>query len=147
MSCCASYNLPSCDCVGSTYQYASLLESYALLIIPLTVNDNESFFIFCNSSWDHAFIHSHVSSLFWSARPVKYLMNSSVSMCHKVVHDSTTQLYTMLINMPLHCSESFFKYVAIDHHIFMFLELNQICLLVYYIFKSNYMSLQQEHWI
>jgi hypothetical protein len=78
-----------------------------------------------------------------SFRPAKYLMNSSLSICHKTVHESSTQLHTMLITLPLHCFEGLFKSVAIDHYIFLLLKINQICPLVCSIFKSNSTSLQQ----
>ena len=88
-------------------------------------------------------IFSNLCQVF-SSLPTKHIMNSSMSICHKIVHDSTTLLYTMLTNLPLHCSESFFKFVATDHHIFCPLKLNQICPRVCSIFKSNSTSLHGD---
>jgi hypothetical protein len=95
-------------------------------------------------SWFHPFscIFSGSCQVL-SSRPTKYLMNSSMSICHKIVHESATLLYIMLTSFPLQCSDNFFKSTATDHHIFLLLKLNQICPLV--CSKSNSTNLQQEH--
>jgi len=43
----------------------------------------------------------------------------------------TPQLYTMLTNMQLHRSESFFESTTTDHCIFMLFKMNQICPLLF----------------
>ena len=68
-------------------------------------------------------------------------MNSFLSICHKNVHDFATQVYTMLTYLSLHYSKSFLESVANYHFIFLLLKMNQICLLLCSIFKSNYASL------
>jgi len=80
-----------------------------------------------------------------SSRPTNYLVTSSLSIVTKNVHESATQLHTMMTHMSLYDYVSFFKSIAIDHYMFLILKLNQIYPLVFSIFKSNSTSLQQVH--
>jgi hypothetical protein len=69
-------------------------------------------------------------------RLAKDLMKSSLSICHKIVQDSATQLHTMLTHPLLYYSDDFSKYGTIGHHIYL-LKLNQICPLSCYIFNTS----------
>jgi hypothetical protein len=51
----------------------------------------------------------------------------------------------MMNNFPLYYSEDISKSTATGHHIFQLLKMNQICPLVYSIFKPNSTSLQQVY--
>jgi len=64
------------------------------------------------------------STIIYLSRAVKYIMNPSMSTCHKTIQDFATQLHMMLTHLSLYSSEDFFEFVVTDHCISLLLKIS-----------------------